>query len=106
MITVEYSFPSPGQPNVLISAFGEACIADFGLSHAIEEVSLFSNSTSWKQAGNPAWMAPELLNEDSPPRSPLTDVFSFGRMMIEVKIIPSFTYHDLMLTAPFLNNWK
>ena len=46
---------------------------------------MFSYSSNWKRAGNPAWMAPELVNNDEPPpRSPVTDVFSFGRMMIEV----------------------
>ncbi|KDQ07623.1 hypothetical protein BOTBODRAFT_87117, partial [Botryobasidium botryosum FD-172 SS1] len=71
-------------PNVLISASGSACIADFGLSHVVEEASKFSYSTSWMRAGNCAWMAPELLGDDPPPRSTETDVFSFGRMIVEV----------------------
>ncbi|KDQ07564.1 hypothetical protein BOTBODRAFT_38648, partial [Botryobasidium botryosum FD-172 SS1] len=71
-------------PNVLISASGTACIADFGLSHVVEEASKFSYSTSWKYAGNFAWMAPELLGDDPPLRSRDTDVFSFGRMIVEL----------------------
>ncbi|KDQ07589.1 hypothetical protein BOTBODRAFT_597528 [Botryobasidium botryosum FD-172 SS1] len=71
-------------PNVLISAVGAACIADFGLSHVMEEASKFSYSTSWKNAGNFAWMAPELLGEDSLARSTETDVFAFGRMIVEL----------------------
>ncbi|KDQ07592.1 hypothetical protein BOTBODRAFT_119822 [Botryobasidium botryosum FD-172 SS1] len=71
-------------PNVLISASGEARIADFGLSHVTEEAGRFSYSASWKLAGHWAWMAPELLGEDPPPRSTETDVFSFGRMIVEL----------------------
>ncbi|KDQ07608.1 hypothetical protein BOTBODRAFT_91957, partial [Botryobasidium botryosum FD-172 SS1] len=71
-------------PNVLISASGTVCIADFGLSHVVEEASKFSYSTSWKRAGSYAWMAPELLGDDPSPRSTETDVFSFGRMIVEL----------------------
>jgi len=70
-------------PNVLVSASGDVCIADFGLSYTLEEDKV-SYSTTWKNAGNPAWMAPELLGEDPLPRSISSDVFSFGRMMLEL----------------------
>jgi len=70
--------------NILISASGDACIADFGLSYALERVSKFSYSTSWRTAGHCAWMAPELLHEDLVWRSLSTDVFSFGRVVIEI----------------------
>ncbi|KDQ07595.1 hypothetical protein BOTBODRAFT_597817 [Botryobasidium botryosum FD-172 SS1] len=84
-------------PNVLISASGAARIADFGLSHVMEEVSKFSYSTSWKLAGHFAWMAPELLGDDPPPRSTETDVFSFGRMIVELTAgeQPFFYLHSL-----------
>jgi len=72
--------------NIFVSASGDACIADFGLSHALESISIsnFSYSTSWKTAGNCAWMAPELLRENPSSRSLSTDVFSFGRVITEI----------------------
>ncbi|KDQ21214.1 hypothetical protein BOTBODRAFT_149981 [Botryobasidium botryosum FD-172 SS1] len=72
-------------PNVLISAQGEACIADFGLSYTPEEAKV-SYSSTWKTAGNPAWMAPELLRDNPSPRSASSDVFSYGRMILELTI--------------------
>ncbi|KDQ21210.1 hypothetical protein BOTBODRAFT_99970, partial [Botryobasidium botryosum FD-172 SS1] len=74
--------------NILISSTGDACIADFGLSEVVEEVSKYSQSTSWKNAGNWSFMAPELFGENPPPRSVETDVFSFGRVIFEVDSVP------------------
>jgi len=71
-------------PNILISATGEAKLADFGLSYEVSAISDFSYSTEWKNAGNWAWMAPELMKMESVPRTPSTDVFSFGRTIVEL----------------------
>jgi len=69
-------------PNVLISESGEACLADFGLSKP-DEQGLYSYSTKFHTSGNQRWMAPELLLNETV-RTTTTDVFSFGRLIIEV----------------------
>lgn len=71
-------------PNILVSESGDACIADFGLAHVAAKDNKHSYSTKWKLAGNPRWMAPELLFGDGADRTPATDVFSFGRLIIEL----------------------
>ncbi|KDQ17704.1 hypothetical protein BOTBODRAFT_580817 [Botryobasidium botryosum FD-172 SS1] len=76
-------------PNILISASGDACIADFGLSRVLADFNPQLFSTLWHTAGNPRWLAPELLVEyDVKSRGPLrtkeTDVFSFGRVIVEL----------------------
>ncbi|KDQ18580.1 hypothetical protein BOTBODRAFT_171398 [Botryobasidium botryosum FD-172 SS1] len=68
--------------NILISESGEACLADFGLSLALEEVS-FSNSSNFHHGGNARWMAPELMAHPPATRSAASDVFSFGRAIVE-----------------------
>lgn len=73
---------------MLISASGEALIADFGLSFVMDGNRNTSYSTEFKRGGNMGWMAPELLQEIAVPRSPQTDVFSFGRMIVEVSSPP------------------
>ncbi|KDQ14709.1 hypothetical protein BOTBODRAFT_73750, partial [Botryobasidium botryosum FD-172 SS1] len=47
--------------NILITDAGEACLADFGLSHRVINGAVEGNSTTWHAAGNPRWQAPELL---------------------------------------------
>ncbi|KDQ14446.1 hypothetical protein BOTBODRAFT_110051 [Botryobasidium botryosum FD-172 SS1] len=64
--------------NVLISARGIARIADFGLSYDVADDAVGANSTTWYDAGNPRWQAPELLAEKSL-RTTATDIFAFGR---------------------------
>jgi len=70
-------------PNVLISESGDACLADFGLSK-LEEQTQSSYSSAFHRAGNPRWMAPELLLDEVSVRTTTTDVFSFGRLIIEI----------------------
>ncbi|KDQ15511.1 hypothetical protein BOTBODRAFT_158388 [Botryobasidium botryosum FD-172 SS1] len=74
------------KPNILVSEFGDACIADFGLARPLVEASNCSYSTNWMHAGNPRWQAPELLmdNEEEILRTTASDVFSFGRVIIEI----------------------
>ncbi|KDQ06680.1 hypothetical protein BOTBODRAFT_243939 [Botryobasidium botryosum FD-172 SS1] len=74
--------------NVLISKLGEARIADFGLSRrAITGISL-GYSDTWRLAGNARWQAPELLlgldDEKQERRTIESDMFAFGRFMIEI----------------------
>ncbi|KDQ07843.1 hypothetical protein BOTBODRAFT_38411 [Botryobasidium botryosum FD-172 SS1] len=84
-------------PNILISQLGNACIADFGLSELKAE-GYENYSTPWFSAGHPRWQAPELIraetNEEAR-RTVASDVFSFGRVMLEVFTTkPPFFYID------------
>ncbi|KAG9075001.1 hypothetical protein FS749_013370, partial [Ceratobasidium sp. UAMH 11750] len=73
--------------NVLVSVYGEALLADFGLSKIIaEEEGAEVASTSLSNAGSSRWMAPELFEGD--PNlctiSTASDVWSFGMLSLEV----------------------
>ncbi|KAG9126582.1 hypothetical protein FRC07_002890 [Ceratobasidium sp. 392] len=73
--------------NVLVSASGEALLADFGLSKILaEEEGAEVASTSLANAGSSRWMAPELFEGDtnSYSISPASDVWSFGMLSLEV----------------------
>jgi len=86
--------------NVLISNNGEARIADFGLSRATD-ISSAGYSTGWRVAGNARWQAPELLQDSDsgqlPQRTKESDVFAFGRVMIEIYTgeVPFFYLRDM-----------
>ncbi|KDQ18654.1 hypothetical protein BOTBODRAFT_78656, partial [Botryobasidium botryosum FD-172 SS1] len=88
-------------PNVLISESGDACIADFGLSILEEQTQdEYSYSSSFHRQGNHRWMAPELLMDENSFRTAPTDVFSFGRLILEVLTgehpFPDVTKHRIM----------
>ncbi|KIJ11357.1 hypothetical protein PAXINDRAFT_84633, partial [Paxillus involutus ATCC 200175] len=79
--------------NVLIHADGRACISDFGLSTLLTEVGGSTFATSRQAEGTVRWTAPELLDprvphgELNPPLivpTPHSDVYSFGRIMLQV----------------------
>ncbi|KDQ09873.1 hypothetical protein BOTBODRAFT_116602, partial [Botryobasidium botryosum FD-172 SS1] len=73
--------------NIFISESGDACIADFGLSELKDPTQEPTYSTPWLIAGHPRWQAPELLNAETKEqirRTTQTDVFAFGRVMLEV----------------------
>ncbi|KDQ11736.1 hypothetical protein BOTBODRAFT_162563 [Botryobasidium botryosum FD-172 SS1] len=71
--------------NIFISDSGEACIADFGLSHMTGE-NTESYSTAWRAAGSVRWQAPELMVErfDEAVRTTASDIFAFGRVIVEL----------------------
>jgi len=83
------------QANILISQTGDACIADFGLSELVIEGHDPRHSTPWYVAGHPRWKAPEIIkaetNEEAQ-RTKETDMFAYGRVMLEVftRDIPFF----------------
>jgi len=68
--------------NIFISEQGKAHIADFGLSELMIEGADDENSSAWHNGGNPRWQAPEILKEGAR-RTKETDVFAFGRVMLE-----------------------
>ncbi|KDQ07884.1 hypothetical protein BOTBODRAFT_590924 [Botryobasidium botryosum FD-172 SS1] len=73
-------------PNILISQFGNVCIADFGLSELKTESS-DSYSTPWVFAGHPRWQSPEIMmayTKEEARRTAASDVFAFGRVMLEL----------------------
>ncbi|KAF9225089.1 kinase-like protein [Gyrodon lividus] len=81
--------------NVLIEANGRACISDFGLSTLLTELGGSTFATSRQAQGTLRWTALELLDlqlsedeEDLPNiiPTPQSDVFSFGRIMLQEKI--------------------
>ncbi|KDQ08470.1 hypothetical protein BOTBODRAFT_37909 [Botryobasidium botryosum FD-172 SS1] len=70
--------------NILVSEQGVAFITDFGLS-AVKSAqnAIDSNSSAWHRGGHPRWQAPELLLQEDAKRTEATDVFAFGRVMLE-----------------------
>ncbi|KDQ18617.1 hypothetical protein BOTBODRAFT_516643 [Botryobasidium botryosum FD-172 SS1] len=91
-------------PNVLVSESGDACVADFGLSMLEEQTQPeYSYSSTFHRAGNPRWMAPELLMVENSVRTTTTDVFSFGRLILEVLTgnhpFPNVTSHRVVLVV-------
>ncbi|KAF9244248.1 kinase-like domain-containing protein [Melanogaster broomeanus] len=78
--------------NVLIDGNGRACIADFGLSTLLTALGGSTFSTTANTRGTLRWAAPEVLNlntEDEENLSrvlptPQSDIYSFGRIMLQV----------------------
>ncbi|KDQ07857.1 hypothetical protein BOTBODRAFT_590084 [Botryobasidium botryosum FD-172 SS1] len=72
--------------NILISELGDAHIGNFGLSEFKIEESSPTYSTPWLVAGHLRWQAPEIINAkpNEARRNMKTDVFAFGRVMLEL----------------------
>ena len=78
---------TPSQANIFISDSDEPVIGDFGLSELEEKDPDDRYSTAFYNGGSLRWQAPELVNASSPEeaqRTRATDVFAFGRVMLEV----------------------
>ncbi|KAF9233991.1 kinase-like domain-containing protein [Melanogaster broomeanus] len=86
--------------NVLIQDTGRACITDLGLSMLLTELGGTTFVTSFHPGGTLRWTAPELLGlqlseEENPPEvvpTPHSDVYSFGRIMLQV-LTGKLPYH-------------
>ncbi len=65
--------------NVLVAPDGTAKISDFGISHAMGDVSLTSSGLV---TGTPAYLAPEVARGE--PATPASDVFSLGSTIYTV----------------------
>ncbi|KDQ16998.1 hypothetical protein BOTBODRAFT_30376 [Botryobasidium botryosum FD-172 SS1] len=73
--------------NILVSDSGDIRIADFGLSMIMEEFFPDQYSLSWHNGGNIKWKAPEclrLIDGQPAPRTTMSDIFSFGRVIVEL----------------------
>jgi serine/threonine protein kinase len=68
--------------NVLISPVGRALLTDFGLA----KLSSSSTSTAVAGAGTTRWQSPELF--DGGPKTTKSDIYAFGMLIVEVRIIP------------------
>ncbi|KDQ18494.1 hypothetical protein BOTBODRAFT_513055 [Botryobasidium botryosum FD-172 SS1] len=79
--------------NIFISENGDARIADFGLSQFEHEEYDENQSSAWHNGGNPRWQAPELFEEGAR-RTKATDIFAFGRVMLEF-ITGKIPFHGL-----------
>ncbi|EMD38701.1 hypothetical protein CERSUDRAFT_82975 [Gelatoporia subvermispora B] len=70
--------------NILVNSQGEACICDFGMAKAIEDITENPASATLTKAGSARWLAPELIeNEDVTSPTQATDIYSFAMAMLE-----------------------
>ncbi|THH26362.1 hypothetical protein EUX98_g7824 [Antrodiella citrinella] len=69
--------------NVLVTAEGEACIADFGMSKVVEDVTEQSASAILTNNGSARWLAPELITTENAPFTLACDTYSFAMTMLE-----------------------
>ncbi|KAF7354921.1 Protein kinase domain-containing protein [Mycena sanguinolenta] len=71
-------------PNILVTPSGRACIADFGLSTIVDELSLkMTFSSRSGRAGTVRYQAPELLKNESSDHYG-SDVYAFGCVSYEI----------------------
>ncbi|KDQ09602.1 hypothetical protein BOTBODRAFT_521874 [Botryobasidium botryosum FD-172 SS1] len=96
--------------NILVSADGSACLSDFGLSRTHMETS--SDATLATTDGpsdtpitmayhaNFRWGAPEVLLNEGSHRTPASDIFSLGRLKVELLTgdvpFPGLTDYDII----------
>ncbi|KAF8170301.1 kinase-like domain-containing protein, partial [Mycena galopus ATCC 62051] len=79
-------------PNILVTPSGRACIADFGLSTIVDELSLkMTFSTHSGRAGTVRYQAPELLMNERPIHFG-SDVYAFACVSYEVRQITGFGF--------------
>lgn len=72
--------------NILVNSFGEAALADFGLSSIIAVAG--ENSTSTFSGGSVRWMAPELFkSQNVKAKTCSSDTYSYGSVILEVSIV-------------------
>jgi serine/threonine protein kinase len=74
--------------NVMIGAFGEVYVLDWGVALALEEEEAAAaasgrSSQRFSFVGTPAYMAPEMVNAD-PPVSTRSDIYLLGAILYEV----------------------
>ncbi|KDQ09604.1 hypothetical protein BOTBODRAFT_90367, partial [Botryobasidium botryosum FD-172 SS1] len=82
------------QNNILVSADGSACLSDFGLSRTHMETSPDAALATtdgpsdtpiiMAYRANFRWGAPEILLDENSHRTPASDIFSLGRLKVEL----------------------
>jgi len=70
--------------NILVSAKGDACICDFGLSKLIEEVTETSASVTLTTSGSARWLAPEVIEGKVSSPTMAADTYSFAMAILEL----------------------
>ncbi|RDB21515.1 Serine/threonine-protein kinase STY46 [Hypsizygus marmoreus] len=70
--------------NILVSATGEACICDFGMSKVIEEVTEKSASATLTASGSARWLAPELIEGVVSSPTMEADTYSYAMAILEL----------------------
>jgi len=70
--------------NILITSQGEACIAEFGMSKVIGDITETPATTTLTETGSTRWLAPELIFDLSMVSPTLAcDTWSFAMSMLE-----------------------
>ncbi|KAF8503064.1 kinase-like domain-containing protein [Hysterangium stoloniferum] len=80
--------------NILLDECGNIQLADFGISYRFdlskEPQSQKITDQALRQVGTPAYMAPETNSESSAPVSYASDIYSYGRVFMEISLSPAY----------------
>ncbi|KAJ7846467.1 kinase-like domain-containing protein [Mycena leptocephala] len=85
--------------NILVSASGRACIANFGLSSIVSSMR-FSQSDTGDRKGTARWQAPELLSGELSVSDFRSDVYGFACVCYEILSgkVPMYEVRDASVT--------
>ena len=89
------------QYNVLIDAHGNACLVDFGISHAYDSRQILDSTKVGRQESL-NWVAPEILRDPENFRmTPQTDMYGFACVLYEASGYVAYHYFLLYLSPRF-----
>jgi len=89
--------------NVLVSDDFKACICDFGMAKAVEDVTDQSASQTLTKQGSARWLAPELIDGDVTSPTMACDTYSFAMMIFE-SFADRNPYHRLKRDAQVIHS--